>query len=84
MRNRNMKNVFRLGRRARTVFLITALLTAVQAVYILYLAMSVSCGEYPLRLEEVHEFIESEGISLILSLGGTFLMDIEEKNAARN
>lgn len=74
----------RLGKRARLIFIITALLVAAQAAYIIYLMISAKNGVYHLQLWETRELILNEAMALLLSVGGTALMDIEEKNAERN
>ena len=83
MKNSAKSGVFRLGKTAKLLFTVTAVMTLIQAIYILYLAMSVNCGEYPMYPSEIQELIQSEAISLPLSIGVTFLIDAEEKKMTR-
>lgn len=73
----------RIGKRASRLFLITATLVSVQAAYIIYTLIAARHGVCPLGICEMRELIQSEAASLLLSLGGVLLMDIEEKNSER-
>lgn len=74
----------RLGTRAMKLLLATSLPVAVQAAYIIYVSVTFRIGNCPLDICEFRELILSEAAALLLSVGGTLLMDLEEKNSERN
>lgn len=72
------------GKTAIKLFFLAAIPVMAQAIYLIHIAFQIKNGSCPLNIFEIKELITGEALALALTVGGTLLMDLEERTPDRD
>lgn len=71
------------GKTAIRLFFISAIPLLIQAIYLVHIMFQIRNGSCSLNIFEIKELITGEALALALAVGGTLLMDLEERTPDR-
>lgn len=72
------------GKAATKMFRATVIPIVLYSIYIIYLIVGIRSGTVEMTTADFNEVISSEIVSAVMMLGGTLIIDLEEKNSELN